>query len=164
MYDPLTADSPWREWPIDREIVLTRVVEAPRELVYAAWADPHQIPEWFGPAGMAIETETIDLRPGGEWRFDMVAQDGTRFQNRMVFLRMEPPAFIEIEHGGGTTLFRVLVTFDAQSDDKTVITLRQMHPSRAQRDAKIRMGAVVYGLQTLDKLAHHVAQTEGKRI
>lgn len=155
--------SAWQDWPLDREIVLTRVIDAPRALVYAAWADPHQIPEWFGPAGMAIETEAIDLRPGGEWRFDMVARDGTRFRNRMVFLRMEPPAFIEIEHGGGATLFRVLVTFDEQSDDKTVITLRQMHPSKAQRDAKIRMGAVVYGLQTLDKLAHHVAQSEGKQ-
>ncbi|MEO7681441.1 MAG: SRPBCC family protein [Sphingomonas sp.] len=158
MNDPLTSDSPWRDWPIDREIVLSRVIDAPRRIVYAAWTDPHQIPEWFGPEGMAIETSEIDLSEGGVWRFDMVTRDGTRFPNRMVFLRMEAPAFIEIEHGGGATLFRVLVTFDEQGDGKTVLTLRQMHPSKAQRDTKLGFGAVEYGNQTLEKLARHVAK------
>lgn len=90
MSDPLkTSDSARRDWPIDREIVLGRVIDAPRSLVYAAWTDPHQIQEWFGPAGMGIETREIDLKPGGVWRFDMVAPDGVRYGSRMVFLRME---------------------------------------------------------------------------
>lgn len=160
MSDPI-KDSAWRDWPIDREIVLSRLIDAPRDLVYAAWTDPDQIQAWFGPEGFAIETKEIDLRQGGIWRFDMVAPDGTRYTNRMVFLRIETPALIEVEHGSDEDedpgKFRMLVTFDEQGDGKTVLTLRQMHPSKAQRDGAIGFGAVEYGGQTLAKLAHHVA-------
>ncbi|MEO3387511.1 SRPBCC family protein [Mesorhizobium sp. CAU 1741] len=158
--------SPWRDWPIDREIVISRVIDAGRGVVYAAWTDPNQIQQWFGPEGMVIETKEIDLRPGGMWRFDMVARDGTRYTNRMVFLRMDADARIEVEHGSDQDddpgRFRMLVTFDEQSDGKTVLTLRQMHPSREQRQAGIGFGAVEYGGQTLDKLARHVAERTGK--
>ncbi len=155
------ANSAWAGWPIDREIVLARVIEAPRSVAYAAWADPDQIQKWFGPEGMTIETREIELRPGGRWRFDMVAPDGFRYSNRMVFLRMEAPSLIEVEHGSDQDddpgRFRMLVTFDEQGNGKTVVTLRQMHPSKAQREATIGFGAVEYGAQTLDKLARHVA-------
>ncbi len=167
MSDPMnTPPSPWRDWPLDREIVISRVIDAPRTLVYAAWTDPEQIQMWFGPDGMAIETREIDLRPGGVWRFDMTAPDGTRYGNRMVFLRLEAPGLIEVEHGADQDSdpgrFRMLVTFDAQGDGKTVLTLRQMHPSRARREGAIGFGAVEYGGQTLAKLALHLAQA-GKR-
>ncbi|PZQ63435.1 MAG: ATPase [Phenylobacterium zucineum] len=160
MSDPMKT-SAWSEWPLDREIVLSRVIDAPRGLVYAAWSDPEQIQTWFGPEGLAIETREIDLRPGGVWRFDMVGDGGVRFGNRMVFLRMDAPALIEVEHGADEDedpgRFRMLVTFDEQTNGKTVVTLRQMHPSKAMRDEKIGFGAVEYGGQTLDKLARHVA-------
>lgn len=158
---PSSANSAWAGWPIDREIVLARVIDAPRSRAYAAWADPDQIQKWFGPEGMTIETREIDVRPGGTWRFDMVAPDGFRYSNRMVFLRMEAPSLIEVEHGSDQDddpgRFRMLVTFDEQGNGKTVVTLRQMHPSKAQREATIGFGAVEYGAQTLDKLARHVA-------
>ena len=102
---PTNAASPWRDWPLDREIVLTRVIDAPRELVYAAWIDPEQIQAWFGPEGFAIETHAIDLKPGGVWHFDMVAPDGTRYGNRMVFLRLDAPYVIEVEHGSDTVSY-----------------------------------------------------------
>ena len=161
-----TPDSPWREWPLDREIVISRLIDAPRSLVYAAWADPEQIGVWFGPDGFAIETKEIDLRAGGIWRFDMVAPDGTRYTNRMRFLRMDAPAFIEVEHGGDEDddpgRFRMLLTFDEQDDGKTVLTLRQMHPTKARRDGAIGFGAVEYGGPTLAKLAAHVAKVRGE--
>jgi uncharacterized protein YndB with AHSA1/START domain len=121
---------------------------------------------WFGPEGMAIETKEIDLKPGGVWRFDMVTPDGTRYSNRMVFLCMEAPELIEVEHGtdqeNDPGRFRMLVTFDEQSNGKTVVTLRQMHPSRKQRETTMSFGAVEYGGQTLEKLALHVAKVRGK--
>jgi uncharacterized protein YndB with AHSA1/START domain len=52
--------------------------------------------------------------------------------------------------------FRVTVTFDRQGDDKTVLTLRQLHPTEAQRDTTIDFGAVELGYQTLDKLAAYL--------
>jgi uncharacterized protein YndB with AHSA1/START domain len=154
------ARSPWAEWPLDREIVITRLVDAPRALVFEAWTDPAQLPEWFGPEGFAIETKAIDISAGGQWRFDMVAPDGTRYGNRMRFLRLEAPALIEVVHGSDRdddpAAFRMLLTFDEQANGKTIVTLRQMHPSRALREEKIGFGAVEYGGQTLDKLARHV--------
>lgn len=153
--------SPWAAWPLDREIVLTRLLDAPRERVFDAWTDPEQIVLWFGPEGMAIRTHEIAMHEGGRWRFDMVAADGTRYDNRMSFLRIERPRLIEVEHGADVEddpgRFRMLVTFDAQADGRTVLTLRQMHPTQARREAAIGFGAVAYGGQTLDKLAAHLA-------
>ena len=98
---------------------------------------------WFGPAGFKIETREIDIRVGGVWRFDMLAPNGQRFTNRMRFRRIEPPHLIEIDHGSDMdddpARFRSTITFDEQSDGKTVITLRQLHPTKAQRDGSDRL-------------------------
>ena len=156
-----TTDSitDWDDWPLDREVVVTRVVNADRALVFGAWTDPAQITQWFGPDGFEIETHAADIRPGGLWRFDMVAPDGTRFSNRMQFLRIETPSLIEVLHGSDRDddpdRFRLLVTFDAQDNGKTVVTLRQLHPTAARRSIVIGFGAVEYGGQTLGKLARH---------
>lgn len=148
------------QWALDREIVLSRVINARRDIVFSAWTDPQHLPNWFGPAGFKIETKEIDIRVGGQWRFDMIAPNGHRYTNRMVFRRIEPATLIEIDHGTDTAddpgRFRTTITFDEQSDGKTVITLRQLHPTKAQRDAGIGFGAVEYGYQTLEKLARHV--------
>ncbi|MCC0063022.1 MAG: SRPBCC domain-containing protein [Defluviimonas sp.] len=153
--------SAWSAWPLEREVVIARVVGADRETAFRAWTDPAQIVAWFGPEGFTIETHEIDIRPGGLWRFDMVAPDGTRYGSRMAFLRVVSPSLIEVSHGKDNDddpdRFRMLVTFDAQDNGKTVVTLRQMHPTAARRAAVIAFGAVEYGAQTLDKLARHVA-------
>ncbi len=153
--------SAWAAWPLDREIVIARVIDAPRDLVFDAWTDPEQLGAWFGPKGLEIETHEIEVREGGVWRFDMVGANGLRYDNRMTFLRIDRPHLIEVDHGGDKdddpAKFRMLVTFDEQTDGKTVLTLRQLHPTRARRDAGIGFGAVEYGGQTLDKLAAHVA-------
>ena len=154
------TESAWAQWPLDREIVFTRVIDAPRESVFDAWTDPEQLAMWFGPKGLTVETHAIDIRVGGVWRFDMVGP-GVRYDNRMTFLRIERPRLIEVDHGADKDddpgKFRMLVTFDEQTNGKTVLTLRQMHPSRARRDAGIGFGAVEFGGQTLDKLAEHLA-------
>ena len=154
-------ESAWPNDLLDREIVLTRVVDAPRELVFDVWADPEHLPKWFGPEGFAIETQEIEISAGGIWRFDMVAPDGTCYGNRMVFQRVERPSLIEAVHGADIDddpdKFHLLVTFMEQSNGKTVVTLRQLHPSRKARDGKLGFGAVEYGYQTLDKLARYVA-------
>lgn len=158
----MSAD-PRRTWSIDREIVLSRVIAASRERVFQAWTDPQQIVQWFGPDGFTVETLECDIRPGGRWRFVFTGPDGRRWDNRMVFLRVEAPRLIEIEHGSDKdddpARFHVTVTFDAQGDGKTVLTLRQLHPTKEQRDAGIGFGAVELGYQTLAKLARHLGAT-----
>jgi len=157
--DPRTT-APRPTWAPEREIVITRVIDAPPERVFAAWTDPAQISRWFAPEGFRNETLEIDIRPGGRWRFVYVGPDGTRYENRMLFRRIEAPRLIEIEHGSDIdddpARFQVTVTFDAQSNGKTVLTMRQLHPTAEQRDATIGFGAVEIGLSTLDKLARHL--------
>lgn len=147
-------------WAPEREIVLSRVIAAPRERVFAAWTEPQQITQWFGPAGFKTDTLACDLRPGGLWRFVYTAPNGATYDNRIRFLRIEAPHLIEMEHGADIDddpgRFHVTVTFDVQSDGKTVLTMRQLHPTAEQRDAGIGFGAVELGYQTLDKLARHV--------
>jgi uncharacterized protein YndB with AHSA1/START domain len=154
------SNDPRNTWALEREIVLCRVINAPRERVFAAWTDPNQIRQWFGPAGFTTETLECDIRPGGRWRFIYTGPDGKKWDNRMQFLRIEAPRLIEIEHGSDKdndpARFHVTVTFDAQSDGKTVLTMRQLHPTAEQRDAGIGFGAVELGYQTLDKLARHL--------
>jgi len=152
-----------KTWALDREIVLSRVIAAPREHVFQAWTDPTQIVQWFGPDGFTVESLECDIRPGGRWRFVFTGPDGRRWDNRMVFLRVEAPGLIEFEHGSDKdddpARFHVTVTFDAQADGRTVLTLRQLHPTKAQRDAGIGFGAVELGYQTLGKLARHLGAT-----
>lgn len=146
---------------LDREIVMSRVIDAPRDLVFEAWSDPRHLPQWFGPKGFKVETLEIDVRVGGVWRFNMIGPDGTVYPNRMRFRRIERPSLIEMDHGHDQDddpgMFRVTVTFAEQSNGKTVLMMRQLVSSTEQRDGMIGFGAVEYGYQTLDKLAVYVA-------
>jgi len=155
----LSASAALSQWALDREIVLSRVIDAPRAVLFSAWTDPKHLPNWFGPAGLKIETWEIDICVGGVWRFAMIAPDGQRFTNRMIFRRIERPILIEFDHGTDSDedpgQFRTTILFDEQGDGKTVITLRQLHPTKARRDAGIEFGAVEYGYQTLEKLARY---------
>lgn len=152
--------NPIETWSLDREIVLAKVLNHPRNKVFAAWMDPAALAVWYGPAGLAIETQEADIREGGVWRFDMVGVfEGKeqRFANHMRFLEIVPEERIVVDYGthapNDPDRFRMTVTFDEQSDGRTVVTLRQLHPTRARRQAVIGFGAVEYGLQTLGGLA-----------
>lgn len=148
------------EWAMERESVLSRVFDAPRELVWKMWTESEHLAAWFGPKGFTTIIHEFTARVGGRWRFEMRAHDGTRYDNRVVFLEVKAPERLVFDHGRdldedpGT--FRVTVTFDEQNDKKTVVTMRQLHPTKAQRDAKVAFGAVEFGHQTLDKLAEHL--------
>ncbi len=147
-------------WALDREIVLVRVFDAPRDAVFAAWTDADAFCEWFGPDGYTCTVREMDVRAGGRARFDMVAPDGTVFPSRFDYLEVVPGERLVMDHGSDVdddpARFRVTVTLDEQSDGKTVLTLRQLHPTVEQRHASIGFGAVELGLQTLQKLARHL--------
>jgi len=155
-----SANAALSQWSIDREIVMSRVIDAPRDLVFEAWSDPKHLPQWFGPKGFKIETFEIDVRVGGVWRFNMIGPDGTVYSSRMRFRRIERPKLIEMDHGADQdedpNMFRFTVTFAEQADGKTVLMMRQMFASTEQRDHTIGFGAVEFGYQTLDKLAAYV--------
>ena len=156
--DPAITDP--TTWSLDREIVLVRVLDAPRSAVFAAWTDPDAFCEWFGPDGFTCTVREMDVRPGGRARFDMTSGDGSVFTNRFDYVEVVPDERLVLDHGSDVdddpARFRVTIVLDAQGDGKTVLTLRQLHPTAEQRAVKVGFGAVELGLQTLQKLARHV--------
>ena len=79
--------------PIGREFTITRVFDAPRELVWKAWTDPEHVARWFGPRGFSTPraTVTMDVRPGGTFDFTMVSDDGNEIRSGGTFLEVEEP-------------------------------------------------------------------------
>lgn len=145
----------------DREIVLSRVVDAPRELVFAVWLDPTHVGEWWGPNGFRTTTYEMEPRPGGVWRFTMHGPDGTDYENRIEYLEIARPERLVYRHsGGGATedvRFHAEVTFAAEGT-KTRVTLRSLFESAEERDVVVeKYGAIEGGKQTLERLAAYVA-------
>ena len=143
----------------DREIVITRVINAPRELVFKAFTDPKHIGEWWGPDGFTNTIHEMDVRPGGVWRYIMHGPDGTDYNNKVIFLEIQKPERLVYTHGDfeNPELFHVTVTF-ADQGGKTKLTMRSLFPTRAARDEQLKFGAVEGGNQTLGRLEKYLAR------
>ena len=145
----------------DREIVTTRVFDAPRALVFEAFTDAKHIGEWWGPNGFTTTTYEMDVRPGGAWRYVMHGPDGTDYSNKMVYSEVVKPERLAYAHGAdddGPPLFHATVTFEDQGG-KTLVTLRSIFPTAAIRDrTEKEVGAIEGARQTLARLADHLAR------
>lgn len=144
---------------LEREIVLTRLFDAPRELVFNAWTDPAHIDQWWGPNGCRNETFEMDVRPGGMWRYVMHAPNGTDYDNRSVYHEVVAPERLVYTQGSDMendpAAFHVTVTFEALGN-QTQLTLRMRFATAAQRAAKAAFGAIELGQQTLARFAEHL--------
>lgn len=137
----------------DRELVFTRVYDAPRALVFAAWTDPKHISEWWGPDGFTTTTHKMDLRPGGEWIFVMHGPDGRDYDNKIVYSEVKRPERLVYMHGnpGDLDLFEATITFE-QVGKKTKLTMRSVFRSAADKEMVVReFGAVEGAIQTLNR-------------
>src|SRR5688572_9632971 len=116
----------------DRELVISRIIDAPRERVFAAWT--RQFAQWWGPHGMRTPFHEMDLRPGGVFRTVMRAPDGTEYPTRGVFLEVVPPerivftdAFAPGWHPEPDLFFTAVTTLDDMGDGRTHYTARALH-------------------------------------
>lgn len=139
----------------DREIVITRLLKAPRELVFDAWTDPRHLIQWWGPNGFTNTFESIEVKPGGIWKFIMHGPDGADYPNFIKFHEVIKPERISFSHGANENdshAFETVVTFEQQGN-KTLLTMRSIFPTAAVRDKMIKdVGAIEGGNQTLDRL------------
>ena len=143
----------------EREIVTTRVFDAPRELVFEAWTDRRSVARWWGPAGFTNTIHELDARPGGVWRFDMRGPDGVVQQNKMVFLEVVKPERLAYDQVSGPK-FRVAAAFKEQGR-KTKVTMRLIFVTAAELAAAVeKLGAVEGARQTLQRLAEHLGRRE----
>jgi uncharacterized protein YndB with AHSA1/START domain len=148
----------------DRELVLTRLIKAPRALVFEAWTDPDRVAQWWGPRGFTTTTFRMDFQVGGVWRFIMHGPDGVDYPNRIVYTEIVRPERIGYDHGddveGAGAGFKVVVTFEDQGG-QTALTLRMICDSVEQLEGMKKFGAVEGGTQTLDRLEEYLADVAG---
>lgn len=144
----------------NREIVITKLIEAPRDLVFDLWTSPEAIHTWWGPQGFTTTTKSMDVRAGGQWQFTMHGPDGRDYPNLITYLEVSRPDRIVYKHGGTPDVepvnFQTTVTFESTgaADQRTLVTLRSTFASAAARDHVIKAyGALEGGKQTLARLA-----------
>jgi uncharacterized protein YndB with AHSA1/START domain len=151
----------------DREIVVSRVVNAPREIVWEAWTNPEHIACWWGPDGFRTTIETMEVRPGGVWAHIMHGPDGVDYPSKSVFKDVVKPERISFSHGVGKSgnaevHFEATWTFEALGE-RTNVTIRMVFPSAQARDRVVReYGAVDGARQTLIRLENIIAGAGGR--
>lgn len=145
----------------DRTLVIKRVLDAPRELVFAAWADPAQAAQWWGPKGFTTISSEMDVRVGGAWRRRMRSPEGSEHVSRGIYREIVPPERLVFtfcwEQGGapghGPETVVTLIFADL-GDGRTEFTLRQEgFATIVGRDDHHRGWS-----STLDRLADYLAQ------
>jgi uncharacterized protein YndB with AHSA1/START domain len=146
-----------------RELLITRLFDAPRELLFKLWTDPKSIPHWWGPRGYETIACAIDPRPGGRWRVASRAADGSETVEAGVIRAYEPPGRLVLTHaweqGEGLTGTETLVTIVFEEEGgKTRMTFRQIGlPDAASRD-----GHAVGWSESFDMLVEHLSQRFGE--
>jgi uncharacterized protein YndB with AHSA1/START domain len=143
-------------------IIGTRVLDAPRALVFAMFSDPEHLAQWWGPNGFSTTTNSHEFRAGGVWRFVMHGPDGRDYQNRITYGEIVPPERIVYSHGGGDDVepvqFETTVTFEDLGDGKTRLTWHGKFPSAEERARVIKEYGADKGLvQTMTRLADYAA-------
>lgn len=146
----------------DREIVISRVVDAPRELVWQAWTEPQHVAHWWGPRGFSTTIKKMDFRIGGVWEHVMRGPDGVNYPNKSTFKDIVPLERIVYSHGGGKeggpgATFTATWTFETVESGKTKLTGRMVFPTAEACDFVAReFGAVEGGKQTLERLCEYL--------
>jgi uncharacterized protein YndB with AHSA1/START domain len=140
-----------------REIATSRLLDAPRDLVFDAWTSPEHVAQWWGPNGFTTTTQSMDVRPGGEWIFVMHGPDGTDYKNHIVYREVVRPERLAYDHISGP-LFRATVRFEAEGD-KTRIHMQMVFETAELRNRVAEEYGAVEGLQqTLSHLDEHVTK------
>ena len=145
---------------VDREIVISRVIGAPRELVFEAFTEVRHLSRWWGPEGFTTTTRAFEFRVGGEWEFVMHGPDGTDYQEWISWIEIAPPERIALQHGqfrGDPDAFESLITFAPDGGGETRIEMRTVFSTKELRDEAVeRYHAIEGGRQTLSNLAAYV--------
>src|SRR5882724_7223858 len=144
--------------PSDCEIVVTRIVAAPRHLVFDAWTNPAYVPRWMlGPPGWAMPVCEIDLRPGGAWHFVWRRSDGTEMAMRGVYREVTPPErLVSTESWGGNWAETINTLTLSEENGKTTITNTILYPSKEARDAAHKTGMMEGASQGFKRLDEYL--------
>jgi uncharacterized protein YndB with AHSA1/START domain len=144
----------------DRELLLTRTLNAPIELVWEVWTKPEHIANWWGPNGFTNTISTMDMKAGGEWHLVMHGPDGTDYVNKSTFKEVIPFKKISYEHFNPH--FIATIDFEAQGE-KTSLTWHMLFDSEEILQAIVKAHNAAEGLkQNVEKLSMYLANQLNK--
>ncbi|MFD8305041.1 SRPBCC family protein [Streptomyces sp. NPDC059690] len=150
----------------DREIVISRVIDAPQELVFEAFTRVQHLSRWWGPKGFTTTTRSFEFRVDGEWDFVMHGPDGTDYQEWITWREIVPPERIALSHGESRddpNTFESVLTFEGTAE-QTRIVMRTVFPTKELRDEAVeKYHAIEGGEQTLGNLAAYVTAVARER-
>lgn len=146
----------------DRTLIIERVFDAPRDLVYAAWTDGDSIDEWWGPSMMTTKTVERDFSVGGSWQYEMFKPDGTSMGKIVVnsYIQIVPnEKIVWNEQLAGDDSNRVEITLLFEdAGEETKLTMLILHDSPEQKDMNEQGGMLMGFNMTLDSFTEFVAQ------
>ncbi|MEO6394727.1 MAG: SRPBCC domain-containing protein [Devosia sp.] len=143
-----------------RTLVITRLLNAPRPLVWKMFSDPYHLAQWWGPKGYTNRVEELDFRTGGSWRHVMTAPDGKELPTDNVIVEVKEPERIVYRNAPADPKvfgdnpppgFTKTLSFEV-AGDKTRLTLVCSFDTTEHRDAVVRRGFVVGTNESFDKL------------
>lgn len=131
-------------------IVSTRIINAPRTMVFKAWEDPEILQSWWGPEGFTNSFHEFNFTPGGTWSFTMHGPEGTDYPNKNVFENMVFPELIVFNHIEPVHQFKVTASFD-EAGNKTKLVFHMLFES-AEECARVRPYVRIANEQNFDRL------------
>ncbi|WNQ11885.1 SRPBCC family protein [Paenibacillus aurantius] len=143
-----------------RELIVERLMPAPRELVFQTWTKQEHLQNWWGPKGFTITVQEIEVKPGGVWRYVMHGPDGVDYDNVIRYREVVRPERLVYSHGDSVDeeQFQVTVTF-AEEGSQTDIVMRMAFRSAEELQVSVeRYGAVEGAASTLDRLEEELAR------
>jgi len=145
-----------------RELVISRVFNAPRELVWKVWTEPEHIKNWWGPNGFTNTIIEMDVRPGGVWDLIMHGPDSTDYKNKSVYKEVVKYEKLVYDHISGPK-FQFTVTFKEQGR-KTLISIQMLFETAELRDQTIKTFKADDGLrQNMEKLEVYLEKVMGEK-
>jgi uncharacterized protein YndB with AHSA1/START domain len=140
--------------PTDRAIVMTRIFDAPRQLVFDALTKPELLKRWFGPHGHSLVVCDVDFTVGGAWRFVIESPDGGRMGMSGVYQEIVPgERTVHTEAFDDYPGDSVITTVLTEHDGKTTLTATVLYDSQETRDAVVESGMEHGAAETYDRLA-----------
>lgn len=165
----MTNDNSYTNTQSECEIVITRIFNAPRDLVFKVWTEPKHITQWWGPKGFTTTVKEMDFRPGGKWHYVMRGPDDREYPVKGSFREIVPPekiittdefdeGFEEVVKADLPSGIMVVTSLFEDLGNKTRFTLRILHATAEDRRKHEEMGVIGGWNSSFDCLDEHLAK------